>query len=233
MRPLIGVTSSSDDDGRPAARPAYLLAVQQAGGLPVALPFVESAGEAHELLARLDGVLLSGSDDLHSSLWGEPLHPAAKLMHSHRQRTELLLCEALLASDLPLLGICGGMQTLAVAAGGSLHQHVPDLGPHVLDHAAGADGPRHDVTVEPGTRLAALLGGRAAVNTAHHQAIARLPAGFLPAARAPDGVLEAWEMPSRRFAVGVQWHPERMPDDPGQRRLLAALVAAARAASYP
>lgn len=228
MLPFIGVTSSAESDGSPVIRPAYVRAVTLAGGLPVALPFVEDLSAAHGLLERLGGVVLTGSEDLDSSLWNEPLHRASQLMHPARQRTELLLCQALLERDLPLLGICGGMQNLAVAAGGSIHQHLPDLGDHVLDHSVGTAGPTHTVSAVADCRLAKLVGPRFEANSAHHQAVARLPDLLRPVAHTDDGVLEAFELPGPRFLVGVQWHPEQMPGDAGQQRLFSALVSAAR-----
>ncbi|RKY21144.1 MAG: gamma-glutamyl-gamma-aminobutyrate hydrolase family protein [Planctomycetota bacterium] len=229
MRPFIGVTSSAETDGTPVARPAYARAVTLAGGLPVALPWIEDQDEALGLLQRLSGVVLTGSEDLHPSLWGEPLHPAVTLMHEHRQRTELCLSKALLGCELPLLAICGGMQNLAVAAGSRVHQHLPDLGEHVLDHAVGVDAAPHPLQAEPGSLLARALGERCLVNSAHHQGMASLGPGLVPVGHAPDGVLEAWELSDRRFGLGVQWHPERMPDDPGQQGLFRLLVAAAQA----
>jgi len=226
MRPLIGVTCSADDAGRPVVRTAYVQALHRAGGLPVALPFLDSAAEAAALLARLDGVLLTGSEDLDPALWDEPLHPQADLMHPHRQRTELLICRELLRSELPLLGICGGMQNLAVAAGGSIHQHLPDLGTEILDHAVGVDGAHHAVTVEPDSMLAELVGSSLTTNTAHHQAVAVPGPGMDVTARSEDGVIEAYELHDRSFAVCVQWHPERMLDEAGQRHLFSSLVQA-------
>lgn len=209
-------------------RPPYVTAILEAGGLPVPLPFVANDEEAHALLDVLDGVLLSGSEDLDSALWGEALHPKAVLMHPLRQAAEWAYCRALLHRALPVLGVCGGMQTLAMAAGGRLAQHIPDLGPHVLDHAAGVEGAPHDIEVSAGSLLASCLGRATRVNTAHHQALLALGAGMVATAHSPDGILEGYEMPDRPFTVGVQWHPERMPDDAGQARLLRAFVAAAR-----
>jgi len=233
MRPLIGITCSAEPDGRPVVRPHYVQAVHAAGGLPVPLPFVQDEAEARELLAGLQGVVLSGSEDLDSALWDEPLHPAAALMHPNRQATELAFCRALLRLDLPALGICGGMQTLNVVLGGSLHQHLPDVVRSGWDHAAGVDGPRHPVTAQPGSLLGELLGSEFATNSVHHQGIARLGRGLVVTARSPDGVVEGFESPGRRFLVGVQWHPERMPDAPAQRGLFAALLDAAEAQPSP
>lgn len=229
MRPFIGVTCSADDDGGPIARAPYMRAVHEAGGMPVALPFVSSRREAEEVLEGLTGVVLTGSEDLDASLWGEETHPACTVMHPARQATEMHLCSLILERELPVLGICGGMQNLAVAAGGSVEQHLPDRETDVLDHAVGFEGPLHDLACLPGSRLAEWLGTHARVNTAHHQAVGRLGAGMQAVAHAPDGVLEAYEMPGRAYALGVQWHPERLPEDARQQRLFRELVAAAAA----
>lgn len=229
MQPFIGVTCSAQDDGQPVVRPAYVQAVHRAGGVPVALPFLESREQTAAILARLDGLVLTGSEDLDSALWDEPLHPKALPMHPRRQTTEMLVCRELLLGELPVLAICGGMQNLAVAAGGRIHQHIPDLGEHVRDHGAGthAEAERHPVRCEPGSQVAEFLGASCSTNSAHHQAIAQLGAGQFATAFCDDGLIEAFEMPDRRFTVAVQWHPEQLPDEPGQAALFEALVRAA------
>ncbi|MFT7464074.1 MAG: putative glutamine amidotransferase [Pseudohongiellaceae bacterium] len=226
MRPLIGVTCSADESGQPIVRAPYVQALHRAGALPVALPFVSSADEAASLLQRLDGVVLTGSEDLDPSLWAEPLHPLAEVMHPARQQTEMLLCRELLQRPLPLLGICGGMQNLAVAAGGTIHQHLPDLGSQILEHSVPWDGPRHAIHIEADSILAECLGQTAATNSAHHQGVAELPQSMIVTARSSDGVIEAFELAGRPFAVCVQWHPERMVDDAGQAQLFSRLVQA-------
>lgn len=190
----------------------------------MALPFISSASEAAALLERLDGVVLSGSEDLDPALWDEALHPRAELMHPQRQQTEMFFCRELLARPLPLLGICGGMQNLAIAAGGSLHQHLPDLGPQMLDHSLGFEGPGHPVAVEADSLLGELLGATATTNSAHHQGVSTLGDNMTVTARSPDGVIEAYELRDRPFALCVQWHPERMVGDKGQRNLFTKLV---------
>jgi putative glutamine amidotransferase len=209
-------------------RDPYVRALHAARARPVPLPFVDDEAAARALLERLDGVLFTGSDDLDPSLWNEELHGETVLIHPARARTELLLARAALASRLPILGVCGGMQTLNVACGGSLHQHLPDL-PDTLEHRDSTYTVRHDVQAEAGSRVAELLGGSFTVNTSHHQAVNRLGAGLVVTARAPDGVIEACELRDARFVVGVQWHPERMLDEGEQLRLFAALASAASA----
>jgi putative glutamine amidotransferase len=226
MPPFIGVTCTADGAGRPEVKPAYVAAVHGAAALPVPLPFVSSDDEAQALLERLDGIVFTGSDDLDSVLWNEPLHPRAVLMHPARATSDLLLARAALARRLPALGICGGMQLLNVAAGGSLHQHLPDR-PGTLDHKDPSFQRRHALTVAAGSVLAELLGGALQVNTEHHQGVDRLGRGLMACAWAPDGVVEAIVDPEAPFTVGVQWHPERLQEDEPQRRLFRALARAA------
>jgi gamma-glutamyl-gamma-aminobutyrate hydrolase PuuD len=142
-----------------------------------------------------------------------------------RDRAELALLEAALARDVPVLAVCRGSQVLNVALGGDLIQHLPEVvGDEKHKHTPGTFAD-HDVTLEGGTRLAELLGEHAPVKSHHHQGLGRLGSGLRPAARAEDGTLEAVEDPSKRFALGVLWHPEAGDD----RRLFEALVDEARA----
>ncbi len=223
MRPFIGLTCSAEEDGSPVVRPAYVQAVHKAGGRPVPLPFARDTRDAQELLEGLSGLILTGSEDLDPSLWGETLHPEVTLMHPNRQESELSFCKVVLDYDLPVLAVCGGMQTLNVVAGGTLHQHLPDREEETLEHRDPELLLRHEVLVESGTRLEGLVGSRLETNSNHHQAVAKLAPGFIPAAHSSDGVIEAFEHPGR-WIVAVEWHPERMIDDPLQAELFGALV---------
>jgi putative glutamine amidotransferase len=226
MQPFIGVTCSSDPSGNPRVNPRYVRALHQCGALPVPLPFLDSIEAAHALLERLAGMVFTGSEDPDPAAWGEARHADTKLMHPARLQTELLLARAVLERATPTLAICGGMQNINVAAGGSLHQHLPDLSREIC-HSDPTFESRHEVLVDAGSRLAALCGPSLRVNTEHHQAVNRLADGLVATAAAPDGIVEAWESPDRPFFVGVQWHPERMLDEAGQARLFSALVEAA------
>ena len=226
MQPFIGVTSSVDAEGRPVVRDPYVRALHAAGARPVPLPFVADEAQARALLERLDGLLFTGSDDLDPKLWNEAQHARTVLIHPARAIAELLFARAALAAHLPVLGICGGMQTLNVACGGSLHQHLPDV-PGTLEHQDSTYTVRHTVKTEAGSRVAELLGESFAVNTSHHQAVHELGRGLIATAHSPDGVIEACELRNARFVLGVQWHPERMLDEGEQLRLFAALVSAA------
>jgi gamma-glutamyl-gamma-aminobutyrate hydrolase PuuD len=196
-------------------------AVERAGGRPVLIPPSEDGVE--ETLGAVDGIVFSGGSDLDPELYdGEP-HEQTFGIVPERDRAELALLEAALARDMPVLAVCRGSQVLNVARGGDLVQHLPDVvGDDKHKHTPGAFAD-HDVTLEPGTRLAELLGDRAAVKSHHHQGFGRLGEGLRVAAHAEDGTIEAVEDPSHRFALGVLWHPEAGED----RKLFEELVGAA------
>jgi putative glutamine amidotransferase len=205
----------------------YLQAIERAGGIPVAVtPLGAPALEA--LLDRVDGVCLSGGPDIHPSAYGhEPgdeLGPTEPTLDAF----ELALARAADRRGLPILGICRGAQLLNVARGGSLHQHLP--GHRQVEHGS---VPTHRVRVAPESRLRRLLGPQADVNSFHHQTVDVLGARLVPAAWAPDGVLEAYESPDWPFVIGVQWHAECLVDRPEQLALFEALVTAASVAASP
>jgi putative glutamine amidotransferase len=234
--PVIGVTLDAEDPGGYSKLPWYALrqnyfsAIAGAGGLPVALPHHPELAEAY--LDTTDGLLVTGGAfDVDPALWGdEPAHPKVTLKPG-RTTFELAATRGALARDMPVLGICGGQQLLAVAFGGTLIQHIPDAVPGALAHEQ--PNPRteagHEVAVAEGTLLARILGGRTrlAVNSAHHQAVATPGAGARVNAVAPDGVVEGVEHPGHRFALGVQWHPEYAVD-PADPLIFHAFLAACR-----
>ena len=229
--PLIGLTTYREDAAwgvwhqRADVLPTqYAAAVEATGGVPVLLPPVEQVGAAETVVARLDGLVISGGADVDPSRYEARPHPRTAGCRPDRDAWEVALLDAAQAAGLPVLGVCRGMQVMAVHAGGTLVQHVPDVVGHE-EHSPGGDrfgGVR--VRTAPGSRLAALVGGTVTVNCHHHQAVASHP-GFEAAAHAADGTLEAMETPGDRFCVGVQWHPETAADV----GLLAGLVRAAAA----
>ena len=232
-RPRIGITLDFDPERRRyLLKQDYVDAVLAAGGLPVLLPYAEPVTAAY--LALLEGLLVSGGDfDIPPELYGEARRDVCGPPRPERTRFEKELLEAALAAGLPVLGICGGMQLLNVVRGGTLHQDLAaDAGVSGHEQPAPKDLPSHAVKVAPGTLLWRLLGAGVPehrVNSTHHQAVRDPGAGVLVAARAPDGVVEAIELPDLAFAVGVQWHPEAVVrHDPRQAGLFAGLVEAAR-----
>nr|WP_318654301.1 gamma-glutamyl-gamma-aminobutyrate hydrolase family protein [Anaeromyxobacter paludicola] len=209
---------------------AYADAVLAAGGLPVLIAYGdESAAGAY--LALCDALVVTGGDfDIDPARYGEARRAGCGPEHPARTAFESALVEAAIASRLPLLGICGGMQLLNVVRGGSLHQHLPDDLQISHEQPAPKDRPSHDVDVAPGTLLARLVGpGPLAVNSTHHQAVKRPGTGVLVSARAQDGVVEAIELPDLPFALGVQWHPEACAvHEPRHAAVFRGLVEAAR-----
>ncbi|AFW00969.1 gamma-glutamyl-gamma-aminobutyrate hydrolase [Gluconobacter oxydans] len=227
--PLIGLTldHESGGDGKfsrypfHALRENYLTALGEAGGLPVCLGYT---ADAEEMVSRLDALVITGGAfDVDPALYDEDPHPLTSPRPA-RTSAELALLRAALRRDIPVLGICGGMQLMAVNAGGTLVQHLPPE----LEHEQ--PNPRHEpghaVSIVSDTRLAEIVGTPTMmVNSSHHQAV-RSAGEARISALAPDGVIEAIELDGPKFAIGVQWHPE-FTLDPGDRRLYAALVEAA------
>ncbi len=227
-KPVIGITAYSEraqwgpwDTEAVLVPRAYVDAVLESGGIPVVLPPVLSDEDAADVVAGLDGLLLAGGADVDPVRYDSTPHTQTTGVRPERDSSELGLHAAAAATDLPVLGVCRGMQLMAVAAGGSLIQHMPDVvGSELHRPEAGVYG-EHGARFIAGSAVAAVLGERLRVNSYHHQGVES--AGSLTVTGwADDGTLEAVEDPSRRFAVGVQWHPE-VTDD---RRLFEALVAA-------
>jgi putative glutamine amidotransferase len=200
--PIVAIT--------PCKKPRdYDAAVRRAGGTPRPLSLAEPANTA---LEGVDGLLLTGGDDVDPALYGEPPHVTYDVSEPGRDAFEIALVRRALAADLPVLAICRGLQVLNVALGGTLIQDIPSEPGALLQHDA--EGPpatlAHSVAVTPGSCLAALVGpgDTASVNSRHHQAIRVLGRGLVVTGMSPDGVIEAAEVPAARFCVGVQWHPE-------------------------
>lgn len=203
---------------------AYLDHVLAAGGVPVIVPpAATSTPETLEVVtARLDGLVLVGGADLDPAGYGQQPHRLAQHPVPERDAAEAALLMTMRQRQAPVLGICRGIQVMAVAAGGQLIQHLPDT----LGHDEHSPGPglygQHDVTISPDSRLHTILGPAARVPSYHHQGVADHP-GYVATAWAPDGTVEALEDPDLPFCIGVLWHPEHGSDP----RLFQALVAAA------
>ena len=208
----------------------YARAVEEAGGVPVLLPPAADASRAAAAAAAavhgVAGLLVAGGADVSPERYGEQPHPRTTSWRDDRDAWELALLDAAAAVDLPVLGVCRGMQVMAVHAGGSLTQHVPDAVGHE-DHSPGGDSfGETAVSVAEGSVLASLVPHRSTVHCHHHQSVRTHP-GLEAVAWSDEGVLEALEAPGERFAVGVQWHPEVAAD----RGLFQGLVQAAAARS--
>lgn len=227
MKPLIGLNCKLAAEGADQYYKLdrlYVRAVERAGAVPVLLPFFATDEDARETVARLDGLLLTGGPDLDPGRWGEPPHPKIEPLHPDKEESDFRTLRAALARDLAVLGICLGMQTLNVAFGGSIHQHIYDL-PGIGPHSGGVE---HEAEMTGDSRLREALDGRTRVLSWHHQAANRIGEGLRVIARSADGLVEGIESARHRWVVGVQWHPERMAGRPDQERLFAAFAAASR-----
>jgi putative glutamine amidotransferase len=230
LKPVIGITTYAQEASwgvwkLPAALIPldYVDAVERVGGRPVLIPPSEEGVD--ETLDALDGIVFSGGADVDPSLYGAQAHPETDLPQRRRDEGELALLRAALERDMPVLAVCRGVQLLNVARGGDLVQHLPEKLGHDEHKQVPGTFVEHPVEVKEGTRLAAMVGDRAEVTSHHHQGLGKLGDGLVEAAWAKDGTLEAVEDPSRRFAIGVQWHPETGDDE----ALFRSLVAEARA----
>jgi putative glutamine amidotransferase len=229
-RPVIGITTYLTlarfgvwEDDAALIPAAYVRAVEAAGGRALLVP--PSMEGINETLDALDGLLFSGGSDLDPEIYGQEAHAETNGVVPERDRAEIALLEAALERDMPVLAVCRGSQVLNVARGGDLVQHLPDvLGDEKHKHTPGVFAD-HDVDLLSGTRVQQILGDRAPVKSHHHQGYGQLGKGLREAARAHDGTIEALEDPSRRFALGVLWHPEAGEDF----ALFEALVEEARA----
>jgi putative glutamine amidotransferase len=237
--PVIGITGYADRSARPpnisifALARTYVRAVTLVGGAPVIIPPYLEESALRGACDSIDGLILSGGGDIHPASFGETDCGLLWRIDRRRDHAELALARWALNEELPTLAICRGIQALNVAAGGTLIQDIPTQVGNALTHSCVAGRPMpdiaHTVDVDPGTRLAGLIGpGEVGVNSAHHQAVKTLGKGLIASARAPDGVIEAVEAPAHPYCIGVQWHPEAMVENSSKmRRLFEGLVQAA------
>lgn len=242
-KPVIGITPDFNPGGSHRAgeseatiflRNRYAAAIEAAGAIPLILPIISSRSQCKAVLDRLDGLLLTGSGpDIDPRRYGERKRFGFKVMSPERTDSEFTLVAESRDRDLPVLGICGGMQLMNVAMGGTLVQDISEQIAGSLPHQATTPPTQvcHPVTVKPASRLRQILGKASVkVNSSHHQAVKAVPRTLEVSAVAPDGVIEALEDGTRRFFIGVQWHPEFLyPRHAPHRALFEALVAAAGA----
>lgn len=220
-RPLIGITGRKDTSARLLNTPmhsvgeTYTRAIHHVGGTPVMLPPLLQTEDWALLLTRLDGLLLSGGEDIAPVHYSQETEDWIGRVDEERDISELGLVQGWLKSERPVLAICRGHQLLNVALGGTLYQDIASHLPNALDHAytpaRPMEHPVHPVMLDPESRLAEVLGGSSfAVNSAHHQAVRAPGVGLNVVAHAPDSVIEAMELPTHPFCLSVQWHPEAM-----------------------
>lgn len=233
-RPVIGLATAGRRESRSLSShyrelytvpTQYVDAIRRAGGLPVLLPPGEPAwmGDIH-----LDGLVATGGGDIDPALYGgDCAHPQISEPDPERDETEMQMMRWLAQNELPALMICRGQQALNVALGGTLIEHIPDHVHPDIHRSAGGSWSTHPVSVEPDSLLERCCRGReVSTVSSHHQAIRDLAPGLRVVAHAPDGIIEAVELPGHPFLLAVQWHPEVSADvDPQQQALFNALVA--------
>ncbi len=235
MKPLIGITTNdtTNSHGQPIVllQQSYVKAILQAGGVPVLIPSLLANDGWDALYARLDGILFSGGGDIGlEHFTGDP-HPRIDDVDPERDAVELNMLNAAASDGKPFLGICRGCQVMNVALGGTLYTHIPDQLPGALDHAYPGNRRTtlvHQVKIEEGTHVAEIFGEPIIkVNSLHHQGLKDIAPALRVAGHAPDGLVEAIELPEHPFGLAVQWHPEWLTDQEGTRNLFKKFVDAA------
>lgn len=239
MRPVIGITPDFHPGHRKGfrsrgestyfIRARYVDAVQDLGGVPLILPATQEAKLRKGMLSRIDGLLITGSGpDLNPRLYGERQTARFKIMSAERSEFELCLAREAIREGCPILGICGGLQLLNVALGGSLIQDIETAVPRALPHQQEETATRvsHRVRITPGTRLHRILrSDTIRVNSSHHQAPKGVAPGLMVNAMAPDGIIEGLESAEPCFVIGIQWHPEYLyRRNEASRRLFKAFL---------
>jgi len=233
-KPIIGITTSYSNNLY-QVRYTYIESVKQAGGIPLILPLAENAEQAREILATVDGMILSGGADVQPLVYGEEPERGLGGVDPIRDRSEFLYIEASKESKIPVLGICRGHQILNVAYGGTLYQDIPSSIKGAIKHGQSMPGnyPSHSIFVDKDSRLHGLIGtDSTTVNSFHHQSVKDVAPGFKVVARAKDGVVEAMEAIPTYNIMSVQFHPEYFVadnKDPMWVKLFADLVERAKA----
>jgi putative glutamine amidotransferase len=235
MQPVIGITTYQDKG--PSGLPnvmifqAYVRALMQAGGVPVLIPSVLAEDGWGTLYKRLDGVLLAGGGDISLEHFEGDTHPRIDGVDPLRDSVELSLFRAAIEDGKPFFGICRGIQLVNVGLGGTLYTHIPDQHPNAIDHTYPGNMRTvlvHEVKMEAGTRAAEILGEPILqVNSLHHQGLKDVAPELRITGYAPDGLVEAVELPNHPFGLAVQWHPEWLTDQQPTRALFKAFVDAA------
>jgi putative glutamine amidotransferase len=235
MKPVIGITTTQSKTvyGQPTVMlmQSYINAVMQAGGVPILIPSLIAEDGWDTVYSRVDGILFSGGGDIgleHSP--GEP-HPRIDEVDPARDSIELKMVRVAASDGKPFLGICRGCQIMNVALGGDLYTHIPDQLPNALDHSYPGNMRTvlvHEVKIEEGTYLAEIFGEPILkVNSLHHQGLKEIAPSLRVAGYAPDGLVEAIELPDHPFGLAVQWHPEWLSDQETTRNLFRKFIHAA------
>ncbi len=229
-KPVIGITAAHcTEELKTFPRHYYVESIRAAGGIPCIVPPVRTSEEATDLMNILQGLLLSGGGDISPIYLREDPLRGIRGCFPERDLSEILLTQIALQQNIPLLGICRGIQVLAVAAGGKIYQDIPRQYPKAMEHSQTA--PRqdawHEVEVVKESLLYRLLAHKKIeVNSFHHQAVLEIPQGFIQNAQAADGIIEGIERHNADFCIGVQWHPESMESDMQSKALFRGFIEA-------
>ncbi|GAC1700631.1 MAG: gamma-glutamyl-gamma-aminobutyrate hydrolase family protein [Ktedonobacteraceae bacterium] len=234
MHPLIGIPSRAGLRGemkKPMyySNKAYVQAIEDAGGVPILIPILKDIQRLSTLLPHINGLLLPGGIDIHPSCYQEEEHPTLQETDRQLDKLELALTRWALQKDIPVLGICRGLQMINVASGGTLYQDLASEYAGSLHHANGNMQPgeiTHSVQIDPGSQIEKVLGVREVpANSLHHQAIKKPGTGIIISGRSEDSVVELIELPGKRFVLAVQCHPEELySEHPTWARLFEAFI---------
>lgn len=211
---------------------AYVTALERSGACPVLIPLGIGENKLNIILAKVDGLLFTGGGDVHPDLYYGQHHPLVNRVDTDRDRVEIHLLKQAMQMQIPFLGICRGLQLINIASGGTIYEDILDQRPNAIQHDQSSQKPRdflaHTVAIEPDSLLANILEKASAqVNSLHHQGIKELAPGLKASAFAPDGLIEAFEIPGYRFGMAVQWHPEWLPDEANMDILFRELIRSA------
>ncbi len=232
--PLIGITTyntkNTFERDIAAVQHTYIRAVAQGGGIPVLIPAILDDATRLELYSRLDGVLFSGGGDMSIKYFNGEDHPKIHDVDDYRDVTELSLLKQSVEDGKPFLAICRGVQVMNVALGGTLYTHIPDQFKTTLEHSQDEFTTiAHPVNIDEDSRMAEIFGETLLqVNSLHHQGLKDVASSLKVVGHAPDGMIEAVELPDHPYAMGVQWHPEWLTDQPVMRRLFKSFVDATK-----
>ena len=233
MRPIIGITCDYDwEVGRSQLYSGYYEGISQAGGLPFLIPALESS-YASDIISRLNGLVLTGGQDVDSYLFGEEPHPKVGRMNPYRDELEIALCKEAVIHNIPVLGICRGAQIMNVAMGGTIYQDIESQVEDAKLICHDQQAPKwfgiHEVEIGDGSSLREIFGAKVIrTNSFHHQAIRRPGEMLIAVGHTRDGIVEAIETKDHSFYIGVQWHPERMLNkDINALKLFQAFIRAA------
>lgn len=230
-KPVIGITvAHCTEELKTFPRALYVESVKKAGGQPILLPTVTALEEAQEILDLVDALIFTGGGDFSPMLLAEPPKRGIGECIPERDFSEILLARLAMKENLPILGICRGIQVITLAAGGKIFQDIPSECPESIEHKQRAprEFPWHEVHLLESSLATLIEEERIGVNSFHHQAVSVLPEGFITNAVAPDGIIEGIEKSEAKFCIGVQWHPEALAKEKHSQKLFLGLIKAAQ-----